>query len=309
MPFPLLHQGYIMNSRYALFDSAAQVTAVPADASGACAGSAQVWRGQAGVLGATPDALAAELWRQAVHDLRGRLAVVTVVTAQLQKPIAEARRLELLGVLDRNVAGLRALLNVAADQARPDARHEAPAICRIDAATTLRDLCDSLRVMASSRGLRLDVSGPASLMTETDPLMLARIVQNLMLNAIQYTHGAGVVLAYGLCGVAEPGHWYLEVVDTGGNGRDDSALASLCGSGAWAGAVAAPGEGIGLSIVHRLCQQLGGTMRIASAAGGGRTTRIDLPAPHVLALDMLRLPSAGGSVISRPCPGPRTEQV
>ncbi|MDR7295889.1 MULTISPECIES: HAMP domain-containing sensor histidine kinase [Roseateles] len=248
---------------------------------------------------AVPGAPTAELWRQAVHDLRGRLAVVTLVTAQLHKPVTEARRLELLGVLDRNVAGLRALLNVAADQARLSAGHEAVVLCRIDMATALRDMCDSLRIMASSRGLRLRISGPASLMAESDPLMLGRITQNLMLNAIQYTRGADVMLSYGLCD-ADAGRWYIEVVDAGGDPGTDSALASLCGPG-MAVAAPTPGEGIGLSIVRRLCQQLGGTMRIESTAGSGRITRIDLPVRHGVGLEFPRLASAAGRVISSPC--------
>lgn len=253
---------------------------------------------------AVPSAPTAELWRQAVHDLRGRLAVVTLVAAQLHKPVAEARRVELLAVLDRNVAGLRALLDDAADQARLDAGHETLGLCRIDMATALRDMVDSLRIMASSRGLRLRISGPSSLMAESDPLMLGRITQNLMLNAIQYTRGAHVALAYGLCDASEPARWYIEVVDAGGNPCGDNALASLCRPGI-AGAAPTAGEGIGLSIVRRLCQQLGGTMRIESAAGGGRTTRIDLPVRLVVAPELSRLPSAG-SVISSPCSNART---
>lgn len=245
--------------------------------------------------GGAPDAdlLSSQLWQQAVHDLRGKLSVVTAVTALLQKPRSDIRRLELMAVLDRNVAGLRDLLNGVADLARLDTQRECPVICTIDVATALQDMCNNVRVVASSRGLRIEISGPASLIAESDPLMMARIAQNLMLNAVQYSRSAGVMLTYGLCDAAEFGHWYFDVSDATGSLCGDEASAAGSTSGAPTVATCAAGEGIGLSIVGRLCGLLGGTMAVENVAGAGRTTRITLPRRYIGALDARTILTVG----------------
>lgn len=263
-----------------------------------CQGTADVRRAVLeSAHGDVDHALAAQLWQQAVHDLRGKLGVVTAVTSLLQKPRSDLRRLELIGVLDRNVAGLRDLLNGVADLARLETQQERPVICAIDIAKALQEMCNNLRVLASARGLRLEISGPASLVAESDPLMVARIAQNLVLNAIQYTRAAGVTVTYGYCDGADAEHWYFEVGDARGHLFDGDSLGSLHPTGARHPGTSAAGEGIGLSIVSRLCRLLGGTMSINSMGGTGRTTRIRLPKHYVSALEALTLSFAalGGS--------------
>ncbi len=243
-----------------------------------------------------PDAglLASQLWQQAVHDLRGKLGVVAAVTALLQKPRSDVRRLELMVVLDRNVAGLRDLLNGVADLARLDAQREYPVICTINMATAMQDMGNNLRIMAASRGLSLDIGGPASLIAQSDPLMVARIAQNLMLNAIQYTRSAGVALTYGLCDVAEFGHWYFDVSDAADALACGDASVAVQAPSSPAAAAGCKGEGIGLSIVGRLCGLLGGTVTVRSV-GLGRTTRITLPRRYVGALESLTISTVGGT--------------
>lgn len=256
-----------------------------------------VLEGAHGDVDTATHALAAQLWQQAVHDLRGKLSVVTAVTSLLQKPRSDLRRLELIAVLDRNVADLRDLLNGVADLARLDTQQERPVICAIDIAKALQGMCGNLRVLASARGLRLEISGPASLVAESDPLMVARIAQNLVLNAIQYTRAAGVTVTYGFCDGAEADHWYFDVGDARGDLFDGDRLGPLRPAGARHPATSAAGEGIGLSIVSRLCRLLGGTIAINSMGGTGRTTRVRLPRHYFSALEALTLPfmAPGGS--------------
>ena len=283
-----------MNTQRAPFDATGptQRTAVLPGLQSSLARSQVAWRGIA--QDSRPEAAerASALWRQAVHDLRGKLGVVMGVTTMLQKPVGEARRFELLAMLDRNVTGLRDLLNGVADLARLDATQERPVIRDIDIATTLGEACSSLRIMASLRGLQLEFKGPANLAARTDPLMVARIAQNLLLNAVQYTRARGVTLTCGPCSAAEPGHWYFEVGETPFS-PGDSDLVAHQAPPATATAGSTWGEGIGLSIVNRLCGLLGGTMQIALANGVGRTTRIKLPVRHEGAFEGPTISAAG----------------
>ena len=245
--------------------------------------------GVADACGSACGEAASALWRQAVHDLRGRLGVISNVTALLQRPASDATRAELMAVLDRNVGGLRDLLDGVAELARLDARQERPVIHSTDVAAVLDDSCHSLRALAASRGLSLEVRGPASLHAESDVLMVSRIAQNLLLNAIRYTRSSGVILSCGTCDDTPADSWYFDIGDApcnvAGNDRSPSgrapgllpdADADADALAAVAAVVSAPGEGIGLSIVGRLCGLLGATMEVRQV-GAGRSTRIQLP--------------------------------
>lgn len=244
--------------------------------------------------GSEIEAAAAALWRQAVHDLRGKLGVVTCVTALLQRPSTDARRAELIAILDRNVGGLRHLLNGVADLARLDAVLELPVMATVDIAALLGELCGNLGILASSRGLHLEYRGPPSLFAECDALMLTRMAQNLMLNAISYTTAGAVSLTCGACedGGGNNGSWYFDIRDAPyaalGNEGEGVAARPVTPTAA----VSVPGEGIGLTIVTRLCGALGGTMDIA-CSGAGRSTRIRLPMRYGTALQDLTIAATG----------------
>lgn len=286
---------HAMNAQYPTLEATGppRSAAIRSDQASLFDGAHIAWRATAD--GVQRAELASQLWRQAVHDLRGKLGVVTNVTALLLKLGGDGRRAELMATLDRNVADLRALLNGVADLARLDAQQERPAIRDIDVARTLGDMCNGLQVLADSRGLRLEFRGPASLIAESDPLMVARIAQNLTLNALQYTQADGVMLTCGRCDEALTGHWYLEVGDarSGLDGRDSIELRPASGRPTSAGPNS--GEGIGLSIVGRLCGLLGGTMEIARSGAAGRTTRIELPRRYAAPTEVPALHPAAAS--------------
>lgn len=224
-----------------------------------------------------PAELVCALWRQAVHDLRGKLGVVTNVTALLQTTCGHTDRPELMAVLARNVAGLDELLTGLADLARLDAQQPRPVIRAIDAAAALDKTCGDLQVLARSRGLQLEFRGPARLIVEGDLLLLARIAQNLLLNALQYTRAGGVVLSCGPCGAAEAGHWYFAVGDAPIE-RFQTARGPAPGA-------SIAGEGIGLAIVDRLCRLLDASMAVDESASSGRSTRIQLPRRYASTLE------------------------
>ena len=228
--------------------------------------------------------LASALWRQAVHDLRGKLFVVTNVTTLLQRPATEGNRPELIASLARNVSGLRELLDGVADLARLDAKCEVPVIRTVDIAAVLHEICESVSVLASLRGVRLECRGPPVLLAESDSVMVSRMTQNLILNAIRHTCASSVMLTYGACEDAAPGAWYFDIRDaeyTVDTGLELTAVPPIAAQDA---AAWPPGEGIGLSIVGRLCHLLGGTMEIESTALG-RSTRITMPRRPSLAPD------------------------
>jgi signal transduction histidine kinase len=252
----------------------------------------------------------AELWRQAAHDLRGNLGVMMNVTAGLALPgMALPSRDRFVGLLQMNVSSLHSLLEDVLDLARLQAGQEHREVKAFDAATVLRELCERMQPVAESRGLYLKTDGPDTLPVEGDVVKVQRVAQNLVLNGLKYTSRGGVTVSWGESRKNDAQRWMLDVTDTGpgfhaGPGAplagaleaateearqvDEAARTSVTGAPddiVPRDAVpsdARPvhqegGEGIGLSIVKRLCELLDATMEMESKPGEGTSLRIVFP--------------------------------
>jgi signal transduction histidine kinase len=254
----------------------------------------------------------AQLWQQAAHDLRGNLGVVANATAGLASANAsELARGDFLRVLDRNVRALRHLLNDVTGLARLQGGQEHRSVERMDAAAVLRDVCEGLQVYAQERNLFLRFEGPPALWVEGDPVKTRRIIQNLMLNAIKYTEQGGVTVSWGDNDGDDAERWFMQVQDTGPgfHAGPGSQLAGALEEATdqarqiWTDATQGEvthadgrlaetrqlerhdprpvhqnaGEGIGLSIVKRLCELLDATFEVESKIDVGTTFRILLP--------------------------------
>jgi signal transduction histidine kinase len=211
------------------------------------------------------ESLRAQLWQQAAHDLRGNVAVVSSATAVLSHAATpDAAREHFLDLLQRNVHALNHLLGDVTTLARLQAGQESRTLQALDAATLLHDMVQSLAGVAAQRGLSLQGQGPATLPVQGDAVKLRRIVQNLVLNALAYTQQGGVELRWGDAPAGDARHWALTLRDTGPglHSRRNAALA---------------GEGLGLSIVKRLCELLDATVDVQSEADVGTTFTILFP--------------------------------
>jgi signal transduction histidine kinase len=245
--------------------------------------------------------LRAELWQQAAHDLRGNVAVVANATAGLAVDTLQAdTRERFLRLLQRNVRALNHLLNDVTTLARLQAGEEQREVAPFDAAVLLRELCQGLQGLAEERCLTLSVDGPPSLAVDGDAVKTRRIAQNLILNALTYTRRGGVELSWGDAPGGDAQRWILAVRDTG-PGLHARASAPLAGALEQATAQADPasgddtggvppqgglpksrkehggGEGLGLSIVKRLCDLMDASVEVESTGGVGTTFRILLP--------------------------------
>jgi two-component sensor histidine kinase len=242
-----------------------------------------------------------ELLRQAAHDLRGNLGVVTNATSLLTLDgLPDGARDEYLRLLKRSVSSLQTMLDDVMDLARLQAGHEFLNIQPFDAAALMRELCESLQFLARERDLFLHHEGPASMPVEGDAVKVRRVAQNLLLNALRYTRKGGVTVTVGGGGSDDPKRWRLVVHDTG-PGFHAGPGAPLAGAleAATTDAHAAEepsghadahepapdrrpvhqgrGEGVGLSIVKRLCELLDASIELESTPGEGTTFGVFFP--------------------------------
>jgi signal transduction histidine kinase len=253
----------------------------------------------------------AEAWREAAHDLRGSVSVISSAAALLNRQgIPDPTRTHFSQVLRKGVVSLHDLLSDLISLARLEAGHEKRSVSAFDAALLIREFCDALRPLAAERNLFLQFEGPESLPVQGDPAKIRRIAQNLVLNALNVTREGGVVVSCQDAATADLGQWELSVKDTGPGFRSESApvleralkeateeahhvdeRAERAGDPS---ALTTPpdllssqtrspsrhdlhGEGIGLLIVKRLCELLDAGLELESASGTGTTFRVRLP--------------------------------
>jgi signal transduction histidine kinase len=253
----------------------------------------------------------AEVWREAAHDLRGTVGVIANASALItNRAIEDSARAQFSSVLQRNVKSLRELLNDLMDLSRLEAGEERRNTAPFDAAQILRELAESLRGVAADRNLFLKTEGPSSLPVEGDAIKVRRIIQNLVLNALKVTKRGGVRITWQENETPGTQQWIVCVQDTGpgfdpnhagpleqvlkeatvasqeaevnaGLANDTDATLQPARSLASrsepppGGLVA--GEGIGLSIVKRLCELLDASLELQTAPGTGTTFRLIFP--------------------------------
>ncbi|MEM8956951.1 MAG: ATP-binding protein [Pseudomonadota bacterium] len=127
-------------------------------------------------------------------------------------------------------------------------------------------------LVAEQKNVRLDVV-PSSAFVRSDPIYLLRSVQNLVVNAIQYTEPGGRVLVG--CR-RKAGHIVLEVWDTGigiAHKDQDRIFEEFTRAD---NVPAGSGMGLGLSVVDRACRLLGHTLSVRSKPGVGTVFRIQM---------------------------------
>jgi signal transduction histidine kinase len=242
----------------------------------------------------------AEAWREAAHDLRGRVHAIASASMFLTGDgVPEQRRAPFSEMLRLSVQSLNHLLGDLMDHARLEAGQERRQIAPFDAGTLLKEFCETIRPMAAEKGLFLIAKGTTPFRIEGDAAKIQRILQNLLLNAIKITERGGVEVTWRATDDSRRPQWVLCVQDTGPGFRGGSATplervlkratdeaheveqhdaAPTLASQTKASPAPPPaGEGIGLAIVKRLCELLDATIELESASGKGTTFRVTFP--------------------------------
>lgn len=211
----------------------------------------------------------------ASHDLRQPLHALGLFADQLSRRALSGEDGRLVSRIVESSGALSELLDALLDISRLDAGAMTPKIVPIELAPLLSRLRHDFGGLAEQHGLLLRV--PASTVwVNADPMMLERILINLLANAIRYTPAGTVMLAVRR---GAPGRTRIEVRDSGVGIRED-AQRLVFDEFVQLGNPERDrrkGLGLGLAIVQRMSQLMKCRHGVRSRAGQGSVFWIELP--------------------------------
>ncbi|MGO4871798.1 MAG: ATP-binding protein [Roseiarcus sp.] len=207
------------------------------------------------------------------HDLLQPLNAARLALSALAEIDLEREPKGLVAQADRGLATLEELIRTLLDLSRLDAGVATPDLRDFALDGVLQSLAGEQARVAAKRGLKLRVAR-SRVVVRSDPLLLRRIVQNLLANALRYTRRGGVLLG----GRARGGRWIVEVWDTGPGIAEErrEAIFQEFQRGE-AGSAGGEGFGLGLAIVRRLAHALDHPVGLSSRVGKGSIFSVSLP--------------------------------
>jgi PAS domain S-box-containing protein len=213
------------------------------------------------------------------HELRTPLNVILGYDTLLRDGAMGELSREQSQTIERiheNALQLLSLVTATLDMSRLEAGQVHVDIQRVDLADIMAEIEAQLRDFRPKPGVRFEWHVAADLPhLHTDPVKLKVIVTNLVSNALKFT-AAGQVSAVAN---AADGYLQIEVTDTG-IGIAPSAQAAIFEAfrqGDHSIGARYGGVGLGLYIVRRLVEILGGTIGVESQEGVGSRFRVRLP--------------------------------
>ncbi|MCC8396588.1 hybrid sensor histidine kinase/response regulator [Paraburkholderia sp. MMS20-SJTR3] len=214
----------------------------------------------------------------ASHDLRQPLHAIGLLAASLNDPAATpAQHAKTAGHIVYNVEALNQLFNQVLDLARLESGVTQVIRLHFRLAELFERVGSQYRPQAAAKGLALRIA-PTSLVVYDDPVLLERVLSNLLSNAVRYTDEGAIWLGLRRAGRRSGG--YIEVRDSGvGIAPEEHArIFEEFYQVANPQRDARQGHGLGLPTVKRLVGLLGGELQLRSAPGRGSVFRFPVHA-------------------------------
>ncbi len=210
----------------------------------------------------------------ASHDLRQPVQALVCFTSLLEMQLQAHPAAATVTDLGNSLDSLKSLLDALLDVSRLDAGVVTPDFATFPIATILDQVGAEMRPLAEAKGLRLRVAA-CDTVVRSDPVLLGRILRNLVENAIRYTEHGGILI-----GCRRAGTDLNIVVHDSGIGIDDDARGHIFEEFFQ---VANPerdrmkGLGLGLAIVARLSRLLEHPVTVRSTPGHGSSFAVSVP--------------------------------
>ncbi|HYA28142.1 MAG TPA: HAMP domain-containing sensor histidine kinase [Acidobacteriota bacterium] len=226
--------------------------------------------------------LKSEFLNQVSHELRTPLAVIIgyieCMTDGLYGQI-ESKHQEILQVVAKQSAHLKNMIDQILIYSRLEAGKQPVRLEELHVTKIVNDMKDTFEFLCRQKGLDLNWDLPKdSMPVRSDAVRLKEVISNLLQNAVKYTDHGSVI--FRMVKLPDKDFLKIEVADTG-MGISEQHLTSIFEPFMQAHKTSTTnsrgGIGLGLSIVKKHLEQIGGRISVESELGKGSTFRIILP--------------------------------
>ncbi len=208
------------------------------------------------------------------HDLLQPLHAARLTLSELSDVQQTPDSLRLTANIAMALTTIEDLLTSILDLSKLEAGAFVPKFQPVALGDVFQQLAASSEPIARRKGIDLRWR-PTSLAVRSDPLMLRRMLQNLLANAARYTEHGGLLIAARRHGA----NVSIEVWDTGPGiaAAERERIFEEFQRGAAYERAGATGFGLGLSIVKRMSEALDHPLRLRSRVGRGSCFSIHAP--------------------------------
>ncbi|WP_246024116.1 hybrid sensor histidine kinase/response regulator [Azospirillum ramasamyi] len=210
----------------------------------------------------------------ASHDLRQPVQSLMLLMEVLSGRVTDGMTRNVLGTMERALGALKMLLDGLLDVSRLEAGAVVPEVEVFALSEVMDRVAANSRPVAVQKGLILHIV-PCRAHVRSDPMLLGRILQNLVENALRYTDKGRILIGCRRRG----GNLRIEVWDTGIGippDQQDDIFQEFVQVGN-ANRNRDQGLGLGLAVVRRLSVMLGHPVTVRSIPGRGSVFSVELP--------------------------------
>ena len=225
--------------------------------------------------------LKSEFLNQVSHELRTPLAVIIgyieCITDGLYGEV-EPKHQQILQVVARQSAHLKNMIDQILIYSRLEAGKQPIRLEDVNLSRLLVDLKETFEFLCRQKGIHLNWEMHSeSILLRSDAPRLKEVISNLLQNAVKYTDKGSVTVRT----VLASSHSIMIEVEDSGIGISETHLASIFEPFMQVHKTSTEnsrgGIGLGLSIVKKHLEQIGGKISVTSELGRGSTFRIVLP--------------------------------
>lgn len=213
----------------------------------------------------------------ASHDLRQPLHTLMLFAGLLETANVKEQQV-FVQQIQRTADTLNNMFSGLIDLSKLDAGAIQPTLTDVDVVEFMRPLLEELQANARERSLDCTTQ-IESVCIVTDPMLLERIVRNLLDNAVKYTHTGSISVKVHSQRIDSSMAVRFEVADSG-IGIPAHELERVFDEFVQLdnpGRAQDKGTGLGLAIVKRLCALLDHPIRLESHPGEGTRVTVDVP--------------------------------
>jgi len=211
----------------------------------------------------------------ASRDMRQPLHSIALLAGSLNDmAVTPAQRAQVAGRIVEKVEALNQFFNQLLDFARIECGVTPVTRMHFRLSELLDRIGERYRPLAAEKGLALRIA-PTTEVVYEDPVLLERVLGNLVSNAVRYTDSGAIWIGFRRAGQRSGG--YIEVRDSG-IGIGPSEQQRICKAVYQVANRQVDERGLGLATVRRLAGLLGGELKMRSAPGRGSTFRFQVHA-------------------------------